>query len=161
VAAGAGAGEDLEEPAGFAGGGGVVGGGSGVFAGFGVEAEGIGNRKGCWQVDAEPTLLVKGEGATMNRSERPFGLLAICLQLISGGLFCALQWTHRSLYWVPGKHLTRLDRVLDLSSIVLLTGSLLIAVVGMIRDPKRGLAIIAFGMMFLLAMLMGGFHGIS
>jgi hypothetical protein len=31
----------------------------------------------------------------------------------------------------------------------------------MIRDPKRGLAIIAFGMMFLLAMLMGGFHGIS
>jgi hypothetical protein len=41
VAEGAGFGEDLAEPAGSVGGGGVVGGGSGVFAGVGVAGTGI------------------------------------------------------------------------------------------------------------------------
>jgi hypothetical protein len=97
----------------------------------------------------------------MNRRERLFGTLAICLQLVSVGTYCALIWVQRSTGWSPGKHLTRLDRILLVFSLMLLLSSQGAAIIGLIRDHKRGLAILAFVAMFILAILMGGFQGIS
>jgi hypothetical protein len=97
----------------------------------------------------------------LTKTNMRFGSSAICLQLAS----IVINWTlvahQRHSGWQPSQQLSGFDRVLELSSIILLIASVPMGVSGLSRDRRKLLAIIALVLVLPIGMVIAGFQGYS
>ena len=93
---------------------------------------------------------------------KKFGMFGICLQLLSVATYCFLVAHERAIPgWTTDSVLGTADRHLLATSLYLWLLSAVCAIIGLIVDQRRSVAIITLALALPVMLLMGAIQGIS